>query len=279
MTKDNTIHIDFNKISLSPGVHAVQKQAQAAAVIISQLDRAGLGNYSSQYKQIASAAYQLSKPLADLQSYTNRINTQMLPIVEAIHSTLSSYAAIQDAINYVSLISRNLSEIVDATTGMLSRTASDLRNLQMSSVQTIADSLKQAGPYNTASSFQSIDLTLDVSFDELPIREAVNPYEELSPQEINEKLKKEIERDKEVLGVDIPYNVLGMEFITNVYLPVTNIAYSLETAGTIDASFAAIFFITTILPFVLNLSTKNKPNKNEKFESEVRIRNDDGEDI
>ncbi|OZU89100.1 hypothetical protein CIL03_08800 [Virgibacillus indicus] len=279
MTNESTVHIEFNKLSLSPGVQAVQKQALAAVVIGSQLDSAGFYNFSNQYKQIASAANQVIRPLADLHSYTNRISTQMLPIVETIHSTVSSYVAIQDTINHMNLISRNLSEIVGATTGMLSRTVSGLRNLQMISVQTIADTLKQVGPYNLASSFKHIDLTLDVNFDELPVREAVNPYDELSPQEINEKLKKEIERDKEILGVNVPYNVLGMGFIKDVYLPVTGMAYSLEASGAIDASFAVQFFIFAILPFVLNLSTKNNTSTKEEIKLDVRIKSDDGENI
>ena len=261
---EESIPWELRNLTLSrPGMQALQEQARKnmvmAAKFANYTPTPEIYNFSEHFKGIDAITKSAASMILAVQASTQRVSSALLPIVEVANTVMKNAVATQEAAEGLSRIGSAYREVAHTAVRSVTSMASLVDELQISRVQHLADTIKQFGAYEVASSLREISTAFGEELIDLPDFVDVEPYEGLTPEELDAELQKQIEIDKEILGDQVPYNVLSNGFIGKVYLPVLGMADTLESAETFDATFATRFILFSLMPLVCSfISNQSK---------------------
>lgn len=256
---DNKQPWEFTKIKPNSGLAAIQNQAfKTASIIAEQMDLTintkwidSIGKTMSSYQQIHA----------------------LVPDLSAINLISESAERILKAWDFKSYHQQTLTLLSES----LSSVSTSLVQHQIRELTWVTENLRNLSTLSLASSLQETAARLARVYDDSHFEDVI-PEPVVTKEVDHEYFVKEAVKDQEEHGQVVPYNVLSMKFIINIYLPCLDIVHSLETVETVDSEFAVRFIMFNVLPIVYYFATKNKEAQKEKIDFDddvVFIRNEE----
>ena len=234
----------------------------------------GMMNYNAKLR--TDMSFMLSSSFRNIQNASLGLYRERLFNTASImgESVLSSSKIMEDnkvSIAASAMVGKRLQELVEGIkpfpdgftpfSGALASISEAAKLNHAASAQRLVESMKEARAYNLATtlavarpSFSGITTATEVVTGNMSIADPI----EIPREIIHKKLEEEAEKGQEEVSAEVPYNVLSMDFVYNIYIPCIGMADTIENAETLDVEFAVRFLIFSFLPFVHHLITKTR---------------------